>query len=292
MRKYINPIIEGADPFILPYNGKYYHYATNDSCGFKVSSSDDMAEWKAEGYCLKKGEGVIGDRWFWAPELTVKDGKIYMVYVAEEHLAVAVADSPLGPFKQKKLGWLSERKAIDGSFFIDDDGKAYLYYVRVDDGNVIYGAPLSDDLQTLFDDKEKKLISAELPWETVALKTAEGPFMLKHNGKYYLTFTCNDYRSKDYAVGYAVSDNPMGPFVKYEGNPILKRDEKMCGTGHHSFTTTKDGEQLLCVYHVHHDENNVHPRLTCVDKAEFVKNPDGGDDILKINVTHTPCDAF
>lgn len=292
MSKYVNPIAEGADPFILLYEGKYYHYCTNDPDGFRVSSSDDMTEWKDEGYCLKKGEGVVGDKWFWAPELMSKDGKIYMVYVANEHLAVATADSPLGPFRQKELGWLSERNAIDGSFFIDDDGKAYLYYVRFDGGNVIYGAPMSDDLQTLFEEREKKLVYAERPWETVMGKVAEGPFMLKHNGKYYLTYTCNDYRSKDYAVGYAVSDNPMGPFVKYDGNPILKRDDKMCGPGHHSFTTTKDGKQLLCVYHVHHDENNVHPRLTCVDKAEFVNNPDGGDDILQINATHTPQEGF
>ena len=112
--------------------------------------------------------------------------------------------------------------------------------------------------------------------------------MLKHKGKYYLTYTANDFRSQDYAVGYAVCDTPLGNFVKYEGNPILKKDDVQVGTGHHSFTTTRDGKNLLIVYHVHKNKEEVHPRFTCVDRAEFIENPSGGDDILKINVCHEP----
>lgn len=286
MKKYKNPVIAGADPFLLRANGKYYHYATSAPDGFKVYSSPDLAEWKEEGYCLKAGEGVMGDKGFWAPEIKYYDGKYYMVYVANEHLAVAVSDSPLGPFRCPKMKWLSEKNAIDGSYFIDDDGKIYLYYVRFDGGNIIYGAPMND-MTTLCENQEKELLRASLPWEKVKGNVAEGPFVIKHGGKYYLTYTANDYISKDYAVGYAVSDSPMGPFEKYKGNPVLKRDGIYCGTGHHSFTTSPDGKKLLIVYHVHHDENNVHPRLTCVDKAEFVASEEKGEpDVLKINVCH------
>lgn len=287
MKKFINPVIEGADPFVLKHNGKYYHYATSAPDGFIVHSSDDLAEWKNEGYCLKTGENVMGDKFFWAPEIIFAENKFYMVYVANEHLAVAEADKPTGPFKCVKNTWLSERNAIDGSFFVDDDGKIYLYYVRFDGGNVIYGAPMSD-FTTLCEDKEKELLRAAEPWETRLGNVAEGPFMLKHKGKYYLTYTANDYRSQDYAVGYAVSDSPLGPFVKYEGNPILKKDGIFYGPGHHSFTCSSDGRQLLIVYHVHHDENNVHPRLTCVDRAYFKENDEAGKpDILTVEVNHS-----
>ncbi len=284
MKKYINPVIEGADPFLLYYDGKYYHYATDAPDGFVVHSSKDLVEWKNEGYCLKVGEDVMGDKWFWAPEVKDYNGKFYMVYVANEHLAVAVSDRPTGPFTCPTKKWLSERNAIDGSFFIDDDGKIYLYYVRFDGGNVIYGAPMKD-MFTLDEEKEKELIRPALPWEMVAGSVAEGPFMLKHNGKYYLTYTANDYQSPDYAVGYAVCDMPLGNFVRYECNPILKKDYVQVGTGHHSFTTARDGKSMLIVYHVHNSLTKVHPRLTCVDKAEFVKNSNG-DDVLKITVCH------
>lgn len=285
MKEYVNPVIEGADPFLLYHDGRYYHYSTNAPDGFVVHSSADLVEWKDEGYCLKAGEGVMGDCCFWAPEVIERDGKFYMVYVANEHLVVAVADKPTGPFVCPSGKWLSERNAIDGSFFIDDDGKIYLYYVRFDGGNVVYGAPMKDML-TLDEQNEKELIRASEPWETVMGRVAEGPFVVKHNGKYYLTYTANDYRSPDYAVGYAVCDTPLGAFVKYDGNPVLKKDDEQVGTGHHSFTRGSDPNQMLIVYHVHNGKTKVHPRLTCVDKAAFVPSPCGGDDILKIEVCH------
>ncbi len=108
--------------------------------------------------------------------------------------------------------------------------------------------------------------------------------MLKHGGKYYLTYSANHYRSPDYAIGYAVSDSPLGPFRKYEGNPILHKSERVYGTGHHSFTTSKDGSRLICVYHCHRSLTEIHPRMTCVDWAEFVPR-ENGEDVL---VVHGP----
>ena len=131
MGNYKNPVIEGADPFLLFDGEKYYHYATSAPDGFIVHSSKDLSEWKDEGYCLKAGENVVGDKCFWAPEIKYRDGKYYMVYVANEHLAVAVADKPTGPFVCPEKQWLSQKNAIDGSYFIDDDGRIYLYYVRL-----------------------------------------------------------------------------------------------------------------------------------------------------------------
>ena len=273
---YRNPICEGADPFILLHDGKYYHYATNAPDGYLVYESDNLVDWENKGYCLRK-EDVKGDKWFWAPEIMHRNGKFWMVYTSEEHLGIAVADSPLGPFKQAKQQWLSERNAIDGDFFVDDDGTVYLYYVRFAGGNVIYGSRLDETTMTLDEESEQRLIAAEEEWETKMGLVAEGPFMLKHNGKYYLTYSANDYRSIDYAIGYAVSDSPLGPFVKYEGNPILHRTEDVNGVGHHSFTYSKDGSQMICVYHRHNSLTTVHPRTTCIDRAWF----DG--DVLKIS---------
>ena len=102
---YKNPVCEGADPFVLLHNGIYYLYSTNSPDGFRVFTSTDMAVWEDRGYCLR-AEDVMGDKWFWAPEVLERDGLFYMVYVANEHLGVAVADSPLGPFVQKEKRWL------------------------------------------------------------------------------------------------------------------------------------------------------------------------------------------
>ncbi len=277
----INPICEGADPYILLYNNKYYLYSTNSPDGYLVYQSDDLTHWENKGLCLRK-EDVMGDKWFWAPEVMYHNGKFYMVYTSEEHLGIAVSDSPTGPFRQEKKAWLNERNAIDGDFFADNDGTIYLYYVRFDNGNIIYGARLNSDF-TLDEASERRLIAAEEDWETRDCLVAEGPFMLKHNGKYYLTYSANHYRSPDYAIGYAVSDSPLGPFVKYEGNPILHKNEYVNGVGHHSFTTSKNKNQLICVYHSHNSLTTIHPRLTCIDLAEFLPSPTGDNDILMIH---------
>lgn len=129
MSGYNNPVLVGADPFVILHDGVYYHYATDAPDGYYVYSSSDLKEWKKLGYGLKKGD-VKGEKWFWAPEILEADGRFYMAYTSDEHLGIAVSDSPAGPFAQKEKRFLSERCAIDGDFLVDDDGAVYLYYVR------------------------------------------------------------------------------------------------------------------------------------------------------------------
>lgn len=279
---YKNPVCEGADPFVLLYEGTYYLYSTNSSEGYRVFTSQDMGKWVDRGLCLR-ADDIKGDGGFWAPEVMERGGRFYMVYTANEHLGIAVADSPLGPFVQKEKGWLNSLREIDGHFFVDDDGAVYLYFVRLEDGNVIWCAKMNEDLISYDLSTAKFLFRAEEDWELRDADVVEGPFVLKHRGKYYLTYSANHTRSEDYAVGYAVSDSPMGPFVKADCNPILKKNDAFNGTGHHSFTTTKDGRQLICVYHARPFRDTACSRMTCIDRAEFVTDENGGDDILVIH---------
>lgn len=279
-----NPYMEGADPFLLCFDNGYYLYATNAQDGFRVFFSRDLNEWEDRGYCLKKGD-AIGNGGFWAPEVMARNGKFYMVYVADEHLAVAESTSPLGPFVQCEKKRLSEEKAIDGHFFTDDDGTVWLYYVRLRHGNEIYVAKMNDSLSAIDEANEKFLLAAEEEWECKDCRVAEGPFVLKHNGKYYLSYSANHTRSPYYAVGYAVADSPCGPFVKYEGNPILHMTNKVNGVGHHSFAPSKDGKELICAYHCHYSKTQFRPRMVCFATACFAPDSLGSDDILIINGT-------
>ena len=281
-KTYTNPICKNAaDPFVLLYNDKYYLYATNASDGFKVLESDDLINWTDKGYCLKKGD-TIGESGFWAPEVIFYNDKFYMVYTADKHIAIAVSDSPLGPFKQDEKRWIVEGRAIDGSLFVDE-GEIYLYYNQLDYKYCIAGVKMNEDMKSV-DEKSKKelLFPGEFEWEKIEGAVIEGPCVLEHKGKYYLTYSANDYRSINYAVGYAVSNLPLGEFKKYEDNPILHKSDAVYGTGHHSFTTSKDGKTLICVYHCHNNADEVHPRNACVDVAEFVSSDDGSDDVLRI----------
>ena len=291
-----NPMQTGADPFVLFYEGKYYMYSTTETGkvlvgandfatetdegdGIYVYVSNDMKSWEKHGYALKKGDSM-GEKWFWAPEVLEYRGKFYMVYASEEHIAIARADHPLGPFKQEEKHWLREGKSIDGSFFVDDDGTVYLYYVRLDGQNRIYVVKMKDDLSGIEEEYENCLIAAEEPWETLDCLIAEGPFVLKHKGLYYLTYSCNHTRCIDYAIGYAVSKSPTGPFEKFAGNPILRRRGKLIGVGHHSFARAEDGT-LMCAYHCHNvNSSYFKPRMSCINTAEFVENENGIDKLV------------
>ncbi len=282
-------LFPGADPFILNHGGKYYLYCTTEIApdtdhaavpdGFYVYSSDDLKDWKNEGLCLKKAD-VAGEKWFWAPEVYRYRDKFYMVYSAEEHLAVAVSDKPTGPFTGLTDGWLREGKAIDGHLLFEPDG-VYMYYVRLDGRNRIFVARLTPDLGAVEKEYDDVLVEAKEPWETVDCEVAEGPFVIKRGGKYYMAYSANHTRNAAYAVGYAVADKPTGPFVKYAGNPVLHAKPGVVGVGHNSFAPTGKEGEYICAYHCHSDNADFRPRMVCLAFARF--ETVNGEEVLKID---------
>ena len=115
--------------------------------------------------------------------------------------------------------------------------------------------------------------------------------MIKSQGKYYLTSSVTGCWNKYYNVCYAVSDEPLGNFVKpYEegklwtnllmGYPGDNDSESKLfqqwsgfasGTGHHCFFYA--GEQLMIGYHAHQnrdwDSNAYTPRYFAFDPVFF-----------------------
>ena len=258
-----------ADPFILLDNGTYYAYGTHSADGIEVYTSQDLKNWRPAGLALKKGD-VWGKKWFWAPEVYRSGDKFIMYYSAEEHIWAAVADSPLGPFKQSvKAPMLPGERNIDHTLFIDSDGKARIFFCRLIKRNDIWTAELENDLVTIKKDTIKFCIAPEQPWELENGRINEGAAVIKHNNKYYLTYSGNGYTSKLYGIGYAVSDSPEGPWVKSQRNPIFQNPGgKLSGSGHHAIFKDKAGK-LKIVFHSHRSDKNIHPRIMHITDAEF-----------------------
>ncbi|MCE7041627.1 glycoside hydrolase family 43 protein [Dyadobacter sp. CY312] len=267
-----------ADPAILYSKGTYYLYGTVEGSagnGFKVYSSTNQKDWLDKGYALKKGD-VYGDKGFWAPQVFSHLNKFYMAYVANENIAIAKADSPIGPFIQEnKTELKASVKQIDPYIFFDDDGKIYLYHVRLQKGNRLFVAQMKSDLSETIPETLKECLHAENGWENTAKSdwpVAEGPTVIKRNGVYYLFYTANDFRNPDYAVGFATSDSPLGPWKKYASNPILdKEDVGQNGTGHGDFYKDEKGG-LNYVFHTHNSPTAVGKRKTAIVKAKFAKD--------------------
>lgn len=112
----------------------------------------------------------------------------------------------------------------------------------------------------------------------------EGPFMLEHNGKYYLTFSVGHYLELTYSVLQAVGDSPLGPFRKLteEENGILLSCDlgangSTSGTGHHSFARvrTEAGEKLIMCYHAYNSPAaGKTDRLTRFDEVKWISVTD------------------
>lgn len=191
-----------------------------------------------------------------------------MFYSAEEHVCMAVADSPLGPFKQpKKEPMMAWEKNIDNTLFIDDDGKKYMFFDRFNDGLNIWSVQLDDNMAVL-QNTLRPCIHVSQKWEEVWPRVNEGAFVYKHQGKYYLLYSANSYESQQYGVGYAVADQIEGPWVKYQHNPILQNPPGLVGVGHGALFKDKEGV-LRYVFHAHHDRTHIHPRLMYITTATF-----------------------
>ncbi|MCI5717120.1 MAG: glycoside hydrolase family 43 protein [Alistipes sp.] len=280
-----------ADPFILENDGWYYIYGTHADDGIVVYRSRDMRHWSdrcgnARNALALHKDDVWGDRFFWAPEVyKLGEGRYLMTYSAEEHICYAESDSPCGPFVQREQRPYLDEKGIDSSIFFDDDGTPYMFWVRFTAGNVIWVAEMTHDLHEVRLETARRLIDArDGTWERVQARVAEGPMVVKHKGKYYLTYSCNDYQSKDYAVGVAVADNVMGPYVRCEGNPILHRHAGYVGTGHHALLRVRGGRYYI-VYHAHNSGAKIHPRQTLIAPLEFRRDRSAGGDVWRMEVS-------
>lgn len=268
-----------ADPTIFYDRGVYYLYGTHaTNRGFKVYTSVDLKNWKKRDKLALSKEDAFGNNGFWAPQVFKYKNKYYMAYTADEHIAMAESDNPAGPFKQNiKEPLIKEMKTIDPFIFIEGNRK-YLYYVKLQQGNRIFVAEMKDDLSGIKAGTERPCVNAvdnPQSWENKSDKgwtVTEGPTVLKHKGKYYLFYSGNDFRNIHYAVGYATSDNPLGPWKKYADNPVLNKDMiSENGPGHGDFFRDRKG-QYYYVFHTHFSSSQVAPRKTAIIKGQFVSD--------------------
>ena len=295
LKSYSNPVQANcADPAILRHGGIYYAYCTHapDSPdmvhGIRLHVSEDLVHWKDQGYVLKSKDSW-GDSRFWAPDIVEREGTFYLYYAADTRICVATAKSPAGPFRQRiQRPMEPESLRIDAHVFQDTDGQYYLYYVDFNRGNEIWGGRLNDDMMSVDTSSLKRMIVPDQSWETNRGRIVEGPEILKHKGLYYLTYSGSHFESPEYAVGYAISNSPLGPWEKYQHNPVMQSTSYAHGTAHHCFTRSPDGSELFIVYHRHHSLTQTEPRQLAIDRAMFVSQKKGPDVLQVHGPTSSP----
>jgi len=291
---YCNPLpVTIADPWILKEGDRYYLYGTNATqSGFRVYTSTDLVNWTRGEMCYERQPGDWGQRDFWAPEVYKRGNTFYLFFSVKNvdagirNISIATADSPLGPFVVKKAPLLPGASFIDSHVFQDPTTGKNFFYVAVEDRtpNEIVGAPMSDDLMDL-ETTLTKVLGVSQPWEN---RWVEGPVVFERHGLYYLSYSGNAFWEPGYGVGVAVAKSPLGPYVKSEDNPLLRRTEDVHGPGHHCFVASSNPDAMFVFYH-RHIAPGSRKRVLAMDVVDFKPGETSGPArlVLRSGITHT-----
>jgi beta-xylosidase len=232
----------------------------------------------------------------WAPDAAFKNGKYHLYFPARDkqgvfRIGVAVGERPEGPFKAEPEP-IRGTYSIDPCSFVDDDGRAWLYF------GGIWGGQLQKWRTGRFDPQGKEPGDAEpaigprvaqlgadmksLSGDITEIQILDGqgrplhagdhdrrffeaPWMHKRNGVYYFSYSTGDTHYLVYATG----TDPRGPFT-YQGRIL----EPVVGwTTHHSFVEFKGKWYLF-----HHDSSlsGGQSHLRCVKVKEIAYDERGG----------------
>lgn len=248
-----------GDPTVIFHDGKYYLYPTGDNHSYYVYISTDLVHWKKGPKVFWSAEPGV-----WAPDVLYNppDRKFYLYYTVNRRIGVAVADRPDGVFTDR--GTLI-RNAIDANMFLDEDGKYYLYYVEYPAFR-IHVQPMKTPFRKK--GKHSEIIKPTELWEMKQQSITEAPWLLKHEGTYYLLYSGGAADTQDYSIGYATAKSPIGPFSRYPGNPVMKKGNGVFGPGHCAVAKTPDGK-LWMVYHQKRDASRGWDRIICIDPLWF-----------------------
>ena len=251
-----------GDPFVMRYDGRYYLYFSAGgffSMGKMTHDlhcwrSDNLVDWTYLGVACKLPD-IIGG---YAPEVIYNKGKFYMCTSphGNGHF-ILEASKPEGPYKQV-TGRFGQR--IDGSFFIDDDGRSYFYRAE---GNGI-------NFHTMSDPKTVDLPGTPIG-ESCLNGWTEGPMVLRHGGKYFLTYTGNHLLSKCYKVAYSVSDSsPVSGYTNMKNRVVLAEvGDDFHALGHSSSALAPDMDGAYIIYHTYELVKEPHHRSMNVDRLFF-----------------------
>lgn len=290
---YKNHLLEQfTDPEVYFENGKYYLYGTRSTTqnqGVQCYSTTDFVNFTDEGMVLRHGD-AFGDGVYKAANIVKYGDWYYLFYMAKSNdigtsvTAYASAKSPTGPFvNATKEPLTGDTNFIGGQPFVDEDGKVYLVYARTTGGNRLYGCKidLADGKAKVDVFSEELLLTPTEDWENAKASVVECGYIIKHGGIYYLMYSGGNYNST-YGTGYATAKSPLGPYTKYEHNPILVSNDQSYGVGAATVFVSPDGSEHFIAYLRNFSPTVVRPLQTCIDRIRFVKNPNGGADLLEI----------
>lgn len=292
-------IAQRADPYVYKHSdGTYYFTASVPAYdGIVLRRAKSLAELpdaeEVEIWHMHE-EGAMSCH-IWAPELHYLDGCWYIYYAGgdkddvwnirpyvlecKDEDPVTGTWTELGKMKRTDEDEFSfEAFSLDGTVFEAAGKRYYVWAEKVGVGRQIsnlYIAEMErpDKLKTV----QVLLTTPDYDWERVNFWVNEGPFVIKKNGKIFLTYSASD-TGPAYCVGMLTAtegDDLLDPLSwKKERYPVLQTDESkgIYGPGHNSFTKDEEGNDVM-IYHA---------RVTSEMEGNPLYNPNRHAMVMKI----------
>ncbi len=236
-----------GEPIVLIYEDDYYLFITG---GGGYWYSPDFRDWTY----------VVSETFPRGVPSVATDGETMYSCSMNSKDVYATTDPKSGVWD--KVGTFDSDRYGDANIFIDDDGRFYMYYgwsqimpfmvveldpetfKEISEPEVLFFGNhaehgferrrAEDVIFPYFN--HRTYFPEESPW-------IEGPWVIKHNGKYYLQYAAIGLEFSSYSHGIYVSDNPMGPFEYSQHNPLtFKTTGYVRGAGHGSTFKDKNGQ--------------------------------------------------
>ena len=255
-----NPVVEerrrSSDPFVTLYEDVYYAcYCDEDGVYVSYCHSLDCLCYAKEKR-VWENETDHPIKWY-APELH-KIGDKWYIYGAPDGLKgytthsmsvlESVSNDPLGPYLYKgMIKGLENIWSIDGTI-LEHGGKRYMVWSN---SNLLI-AEMSDPFTLV--GEQKILTKPEEEWERLGSPIAEGPCVIKKDGKVHIIYSASDSRYDDYCLGlltYKGGDITDSSNWEKSDGPVFSKTDEVFGPGHCSVTVMeKDGKMIdTLVYH-------------------------------------------
>ena len=273
-------ILQRADPYVYKHtDGTYYFTASIPAYdGIVLRHSDTLAGLKdAEEVRVwqKHDKGIMSEH-IWAPELHYLDGKWYIYYAGGDIddvwairpyiLECADQDPMTGNWVEKgKMTRAEEDEfsfeafSLDGTVFENRGKHYYIWAEKVGVGKQISNLYIAEmenpcKLKTV----QVLLTTPDYDWERIGFWVNEGPAVMHHDGKIYMTYSASETGAA-YCLGMlSISEDAdlLDPAMwKKERYPVLETNAEkgIYGPGHNSFTEDEQGNPIM-VYHARTEE--------------------------------------
>jgi hypothetical protein len=232
----------GADPAVVRFRNEYYMFVTR-SMGYWHST--DLINWTF----------ITPEKWYFegsnAPAAhNYKDSVLYVTGNPSGSMSVLYTDNP------KKGDWKAVPSILndlqDPALFIDDDEQAYVFWgssnkfpirVRKLDKELRFRPSQTIELFNLDAKKHGWERFGENHSDTVLGGYIEGPWLTKHNNKYYLQYAAPGTQFNVYGDGVYIGASPLGPYSYAPNNPFSYKPGGFANGAGHGSTVIGPQEQ-------------------------------------------------